>query len=357
MFKISNELKKFDARTKLDEYMMSELFKISNTKPSKMFSVFSEILKLAKKVEPESSFAPKVNYSYYSNTDLQAIGQMFRITNSPDFNYKEVMDKEFKINEQDALFGQYASTLMNWNLTKRIYTINDDILSELISGNKNPSLPCDVLLQLPDYAVYVNCPIEFTNVKVGVSGFYATLTNNILFDGRVCPALQIIWGHVSTTENPKISSMVLLLDNTKDLNQAIAKTFSQAKEHLNSQDELSDSNNQLLAAFINCLLYLCQPEVDYKGGQPKCYVRNRVKLGMKIEPAKKITNVIVGEASGKQLREARVVAEREFKEGKRKSPHLRRGHFHHYWILDADNEGQAKLIVKWLNPIMVNGTI
>ena len=362
MFNINNQMKlsAIKIKTNLDDYMTSELVRVSGVSKPKLFNTINDILKLSRVINP-SDFAPKVSFSLFSNSDLQLLSHACRVNVSQmDAN------KSYENNYEDAVFGQYAACYMNWQLTKRIYSFNDLILAELLTTNMNLEIPANVILQLPDYSIYVNCPIESDTMACG--GFYATLTNNITFSGEVIPCVEFIWTIVQTNKNPECHSMVIELDENRTLSAALESIFEKAKDYKqrnNTDDsnlhciktEISTFNFKLLSVFINCLLYLCQPEVDYKGGQPKCYVRNRVKLGMKIEPAKKITNVIVGEAAGKQLREARVVAEREFKEGKRKSPHLRRGHFHHYWILDADNEGQAKLIVKWLNPIMVNGTI
>ena len=41
-------------------------------------------------------------------------------------------------------------------------------------------------------------------------------------------------------------------------------------------------------------------------------------------------------------------------EHKTKRPHMRKAHFHHYWVNDKIT-GKKKLILKWLAPILVNG--
>lgn len=35
-------------------------------------------------------------------------------------------------------------------------------------------------------------------------------------------------------------------------------------------------------------------------------------------------------------------------------PHMRRGHWHHYWVGSRDNDEERKLILKWVAPIMIN---
>ena len=40
----------------------------------------------------------------------------------------------------------------------------------------------------------------------------------------------------------------------------------------------------------------------------------------------------------------------------KKSPHLRMGHYHHYWVGKMDKPEERKLILKYIAPIYINST-
>jgi len=248
-------------------------------------------------------------------------------------------ESELDFRYSEAALG---AALYLWRYTKRVYVIDESLLNEFRYFNLDSAIPAKILRQLPDYCVYIDISkLDYEDI----TGFFAHITYNSSLDRE---SLNIVF---TSQDNPRLKASVPL-----PISDAI--TINGFLDELNvNKSQMTPQMTKITMIAINCLLYLCQPDVDYKGGVPKCYVRNRVKLGMKIEPAKKVTTVVVGEETGRKLVEARTFAEREYKEGKRKSPHLRRGHYHHYYVNDLENEGSKKLIVKWLSPIMVNGTI
>ncbi len=125
----------------------------------------------------------------------------------------------------------------------------------------------------------------------------------------------------------------------------------------------SDEPENLIEILVNSaapllalLIYLCSEKPDYSRQPPGNPQPRKTKRGFKIFPASSTTTISVGNRLGTAITRAK--AENHESPGQpgpggRKSPipHIRRAHWHSYWI---GPRGNQTLIVKWLPPIAVN---
>lgn len=71
------------------------------------------------------------------------------------------------------------------------------------------------------------------------------------------------------------------------------------------------------------------------------------------ESTVKVKNV--GFRIGATIRKAKAASTAHTEEpghGSKKSPHSRRGHWHHYWT--GPRDGERKLVLKWVAPTFIN---
>ena len=113
---------------------------------------------------------------------------------------------------------------------------------------------------------------------------------------------------------------------------------------------------------MNVLLYLCSNEPDLDGAQPQALSTSYPHLtatrqGLKFIEPKNVSLINVGKHQGEQLRKAHEVSvllqRHSGGRGVGKRTHVRRGHYHKYWIGSRKSEVR-KFKFHWLSPIVVN---
>lgn len=110
---------------------------------------------------------------------------------------------------------------------------------------------------------------------------------------------------------------------------------------------------KLLSPLVSLLLYLCSEKPDVSGpgypGKPK-----RFKGSKKLDAPKKVRHWNVAFRLGVRLRKAEVAAEAHDElptRGETPKPHIRRAHWHLYWI--GPKESAQTPVLRWLSPMLV----
>lgn len=130
--------------------------------------------------------------------------------------------------------------------------------------------------------------------------------------------------------------------------------FLEIKLNSKSYNELLDSYDTELRKFynmiFNMLMYLAQPKVEIFKTRNQVKERKNVKSFYGISYEKNDVGYTLGQA----IRNYKVryqSIESHNKTGGIKKPHLRCGHFHHYWC----GKGRTDLIVKYVEPTFIKG--
>jgi hypothetical protein len=124
---------------------------------------------------------------------------------------------------------------------------------------------------------------------------------------------------------------------------------------LNIPKSISDSLRISLSAALNKILYLCSESPDVDGEIAWTSRESRPTLGGKFP--NRATKWDVGFRIGSALRKARAEYREsndsyEDKEYSSPRPHIRRAHWHHYWV-GSERTADRRLVLKWLPPIPV----
>lgn len=248
--------------------------------------------------------------------------------------------------------------LAAWRQGKEVYTFDPDLAEALYAQATDTKLPCQVLMRLPFYCIYIDS---------GKYRFFAHLENDsesdywelrfarIRDDGT--PAASYLHLGDYTLGESILAGLEASQSNADHIpdNPAAAELLEYALHHPERTDYEDTLDPVALGEMLQLVLYICadnadvrQPEDNkrtYRGsgsGTPKDKYR---------EIRKWDTGYYVGAALRKNAK-APGSSEKQPYQGGTKRPHMRRGHWHHYW---RGQEGKKEIILHWVLPIFVNG--
>ncbi|MBK8536317.1 MAG: hypothetical protein IPL59_15025 [Candidatus Competibacteraceae bacterium] len=118
----------------------------------------------------------------------------------------------------------------------------------------------------------------------------------------------------------------------------------------------ADADVAELMPILALLLYLCADEADYSRPHPPRIVHAQ-KQGPLMTPPQNVRYWTVGERIGATLRQTDTVTQIPVDPTtthQRPRPHLRRAHWHGYWV--GPKEGDRRFILKWIAPTLINAT-
>lgn len=235
-----------------------------------------------------------------------------------------------------------------WRYSQGIYRFDADLYASLRDTTFSGEIPSEVLYRLPEYSIYIETP------GMDCLGYH----------------LHGFWTHLECDANDGRTELRLLLDTESDLipiplhlgDWSLAVAVTKAIEQIYKGPGLpgikfprlrdADVDRQVAAALtplVSLVLYICSDNVDIAGpggSKPARPEPKRIKHGWRMFPVDKPIIWIVGKSIGDQLREAICVA------GGAVAPHIRRAHWHGYWVGPAE---QKRFRYQWLSPILVGG--
>lgn len=258
-------------------------------------------------------------------------------------DYNEILLQMPK-DARDMVFytSQMASLVEFWNCFKQVYKFDKDTFEMMCNQDSKLDLKLDILkkLALP-YEVFF---IE-NEFKYGPSNIETILisrsTNNHTDDLQL---MIMMFKEIEENGIKYVSYCPISITGRDD------QTVREVLETTGVQN--GDIIENLVNSLINLMMYLSQPKVEILKKLPnnKNQKKTLPKSFYSVEP----TENEVGYHLGNAIRKYKYVYElRERKEyqGGTKRPHMRQGHFHHYWA----GKGRTQLIVKFVEPTFVLG--
>lgn len=249
------------------------------------------------------------------------------------------------------------TALYTWKRSKNVYRFDKSLSKELSEMEFDGALPVEVLYRLPEWCVYVD--FEESPVPEAVVGFFAFLEYDltlkteelyiaaVLRQGYLCLPLRIFLGDFTLME-----SQIRVIMEDEGL------TREEAKERL---EKRGDYMRELLIPLLNHLIYLCSKKPDIVSRGQRAYQNPRKR---EYNDTQVVLEWDVGVRIGKALRAYKSSGGGSGSEertgvgegGTRRRPraHIRRAHWHHYWIGSRKNKEDRELVVKWLHPIYIN---
>lgn len=245
-------------------------------------------------------------------------------------------------------------------MTQGVYRFDPTVLDALWETPVTGDIPTEVLYHLPEWCVYVNTPGK-TWQGGSLHGFFAHLEHDVN-DKRT--ELRF----VLDVTGPGGDDLVVLpihLDQG-GVAEGLAAMMREAAHHtpvsIQTFDGLGEDLTDDVSPLVSLVLYLCSQaaEVRVGGGGDRRPARPqpvKTKKGLRLFPPERPTPWEVGYRMGAALR--RGMSEQEpatVHSGSHASPrpHIRRAHWHSYWVGQRSQPEARSVVLKWLPPIPVN---
>ena len=265
-----------------------------------------------------------------------------------------------EIGKDMAADGYKISALYAWRKYKEIYSFDEE-LADLLEDQADTEMdiPIDILYQLPYPCIYIQYK------KCGFFAYFEHDVQNGQFEFRM-------W--YMEPENDVSFPLILHIEEQCTIDESINKTYAEAKKRTTPDmdfflDQGGDMIKKRAAKLLQFVLYICaeNSEREEDPEQKKVTRRSKDSEDKPKDVFREIRKWDVGYRIGNQIRRMKAAPNgngatepdertaQTGRKGSRKSPHARRGHWHHFWI-GKHNTDERKLVLKWVAPIFINGS-
>ena len=256
--------------------------------------------------------------------------------------------------DDDVRFAGVTTGLIAWRYSQGVYHFDDNLLVALKDTDTDKPIPIDVVVRLPEYAIYIQLPDWFFESLPGVVGtlvFYDFDYGTQLLELRF----------VLFLEEYEPVQIVIPLEEGLSVSETLAKLTAPAVEYMRQKGmpeiPVDEQYKKDVQSLVSLVLYLCsdKPEIDnlrQPGKSPSRPKPKKVKGGMALFPPQQLTVWEVGRSLGQALRDA-AAQKPEYAGGTHAShgAHVRRGHWHGFWT--GPRKGDRTFVLKWLHPMLV----
>ena len=265
-------------------------------------------------------------------------------------------------------------SLAAWRATQGVYRFDPDVLEPIWDTPISGKIPTDVLFKLPEWCVYIETGVRDIGRGRIMHGFFASLDFSMGDPPDVSEYIILIMDleYVDSGKNqlnPYIFPLKIGVGASPTIEEMISIYMNdQGNPHFLSdptlwsdsliRDTVSGDLNEFLPKMFSLLLYLCCENAEFRGAggnaNPLRYpAPTRTKKGERYFPPNQpkvwATAWRIGSAIRTYKQQTTSIENRL---GEVKRPHIRRAHWHSYWVGSFDGERTVR--IKWLSPILVN---
>lgn len=255
----------------------------------------------------------------------------------------------------DAVF--VVPAIAAWRQSKEVYTFDPDLAEVLYDQSEDTKIPCDILMQLPFFCVYIDS---------GKYRFFSHLEHDQndgrweLRFARIMNNGKFSRGYLHLGDYTLSESIAAGIDESMRQMER-AETDEEFKSYLEQSSRQEDDcgsdvlNQKVLGEMLQLVLYICADNADVRqsGENQRTYRKPKHDSDVK-DKYREVRKWDTGFYVGSSLRSARSQSSSHDGSGGtagRKRPHMRRGHWHHFW---RGSQGNRELVLHWVLPIMVN---
>lgn len=266
------------------------------------------------------------------------------------------------VNQQQDIINsaQKLFALATWRLSKEVYQLDPDFAQLLFEQTNDLDIPSEIFLQLPYPCFYIEVPDLFFGAKP-IHGFFVNLEYDVNNGDR---ELQLYFlyqdgtgfGYPIHIDEHTISDNMAHVAKEALYNSRNDK-FIQAQTYQAIQE--TDALQELLLKALQVVLYILASNAEIVPNSEQSFITKR---GATIKDKySEIRKWDVGIRIGAAIRQKSASVEKgeSTKTASGHSsprPHMRRGHWHHYWTGPRNVSENRRLILKWLSPMAVAAT-
>ncbi|CCK82422.1 AcrVA2 family anti-CRISPR protein [Desulfobacula toluolica] len=242
------------------------------------------------------------------------------------------------------------AAILAWMPTKSVYRFDPDLLKSLWDVTLDKDIPVDVLFNLPSWCCYIDLEGFAPADRMKLHGFFVYLESDANSGGR---EIRLTFARPGD-DGSGIMTLPFHIDDQTKIGDMLQSTLDFSNPYL--PNELKDLKNfqvdqadaaELYSSYFSLVLYLCSADRDI-------IQTSKVRKVKKSKNPKKKKRQLpveyrVGSAIGGAIRRARGSSQGTG-EGTKKSPHIRKAHYHTYWT----GKGRKKPVVKFIAPVPVN---
>lgn len=256
---------------------------------------------------------------------------------------------------------QEAFQTEDWSRTKQSYRFDGDMLGELINTNSDFKIPHDAFKRLPYRTMYVDYSANpQVCEKIGADGILISVVPFVSDDMDGEHEFYNIM-MLGVRDNDVKFMLANILENPEGTQEKSVSDFMDIQTLGNPQQRRyeksviadEETRRNFMAAYINTLLYLSsyEPDIRETPASKMQYkdARNRQKTGKNV--VMPVREFKVGERFGEAFRKWTKgmlnQSQRTSPTGRHNKPHIRRAHWHRYWM--GKNGEEKRLVIKWVH--------
>lgn len=238
----------------------------------------------------------------------------------------------------------YAYVMSNhWRQTKLIYEFDKTLVEEL-NAQTDLAVASEMLKRLPFECAYIMTPNLFSYNDEPVDGFMCLKRHDVL---------QILFVARNKKDGTTNEGLLDIHLDAKTLEESdkLSQESSIRRGLISGHTPSTRTGNGI----IQLLLYLCAANADIKERRSTTATKKAPKASDKCPVRRWDVGVRVG-ATIKHNRSYAAKTQRkgsEHKQHARPRPHLRRGHWSHFWTGKRDSADRER-ILKWIEPVYIN---
>lgn len=313
-------------------------------------------------------------------------------------------------------FVECAPTFYMWRKNKQCFKFAAELQDSLMNQNDSMmEVPIDIFERLPYSCFYIDVNTDEEVVveqdPLGmtwfVRGFYVYIFKKneeiILQTAFIMENIQegleikterrknrLLRGYTFSVQLGE--SVANVLERTKNMSEALLKDKPDASKmnkeefenFMNNDNGLSllltslskETNRAVFNFFpglIQMLLYLCaenaeiveneQQKIIYRQPGPTAFIKDRLREVRQWDVGVKTSEILYREwkkKTNKSFEDQEIETDKartEVHKGTHVATHMRKAHWHHFWTGSHSEPTTRKLILRWVNPVMVNANL
>lgn len=257
--------------------------------------------------------------------------------------------------------AQIVMAIAPWRLSKEVFVMDTEMQELLFEQADDLKLNPELLLHLPYACFYIQFASGTIFHDIAYHGVFVHLEYDSDREERELRLLYL-------TESGETIGVPIHID-AKTIEDSIQMVGEEAYRNLPEDKyefrkallEETESRQQTAYFYkqtLQLVLYLCAQNADITPSSEQTFYTRRSSI-LKDRYAE-IRKWNVGVRIGSAVRAHRSIANSQKKSGTTHAsprPHIRRGHWHHFWTGSKTDQGARKLVLKWVAPTFVSVSV